>query len=144
MPHIRNDSLAIGTGNVVQPGVIDGTKNVVKWAPILSVEDEESDRLILGWLHKESGIPNPLVFAFDGQAAADYLAGNSPYHDRDVHPLPGLVLLDLKMPRMDGFDFLRWLARLSEFQNLPVVILSSSRNRPTFKRPVKWAHGTTS
>jgi CheY-like chemotaxis protein len=62
----------------------------------------------------------------DGQEAVDYLAGNKPYNDRTAYPFPALVLLDLKMPRMSGFDVLAWLADRSEFKHLPLVVLSSS------------------
>ena len=79
-------------------------------APILSAEDELTDQLILQAAFKKTGLPNPLVFLQDGQEAVDYLAGRPPYADRGAHPLPGLLLLDLKMPRMDGFDVLTWLA----------------------------------
>jgi len=100
---------------------------MTKYAPILSAEDEESDRIILRIAHTKAGIPNPIVFVSDGQAAVDYLAGNPPYQDRAAHPIPGLILLDLKMPRMDGFDVLGWLAGQRSL-HLPVIILSSSSN----------------
>ena len=94
--------------------------------PVLAAEDEESDAYILRLATKRAGLPHPLVVVRDGQQAIDYLAGNPPYTDRTVHPLPALLVLDLKMPRMSGFDVLCWLASRREFQSLPVVILSSS------------------
>ena len=108
--------------------------NMLHCAPILSVEDEETDRFLLRVAHKKSGLQNPLVFADDGQAAVDYFDGKPPFQDRGAHPLPGLILLDLKMPRMDGFDVLAWLAKRPEFRQLPVVILSSSSNEADIQK----------
>jgi CheY-like chemotaxis protein len=93
---------------------------------VLAVEDEDNDAFLLRTALQKAGVPNPLAVVHDGQEAVDYLSGNSPFEDRAAHPLPGLVLLDLKMPRMTGFDVLAWMATRPEFQNLPVIILSSS------------------
>jgi len=60
----------------------------------------------------------------------EYLAGKGGYADREKFPLPGLMLLDLKMPWMDGFDVLSWLRRQPEFEALPVVLLTSSKLQP--------------
>ena len=57
----------------------------------------------------------------DGQEAVDYLSGNGRYGDRSAHPLPALVVLDLKMPRMSGFDVLTWLMTQPEFKKLSAV-----------------------
>jgi CheY-like chemotaxis protein len=97
-----------------------------KLSPILAAEDEESDRLILELAFRRAGLPQPLVIVRDGQEAVDYLSGKGHYADRSTHPLPGLLVLDLKMPRMNGFDVLAWLAKQPDFQHLPVVVLSSS------------------
>ena len=93
---------------------------------VLCAEDEESDGLILRRTFRKEGIANPLVIVRDGQEAIDYLGGTPPYHDRRAHPLPALILLDLKMPRLSGFDVLAWLAARPDLAHLPVVILSSS------------------
>ncbi len=94
--------------------------------PILVAEDEETDGLLLRIALKEAGLRNPLVIVRDGQAVVDYLTGAAPYADRVTHPLPGLLLLDLKMPRMSGFDVLEWLASRPDFAHLPAIVLSSS------------------
>lgn len=96
--------------------------------PILAAEDEETDCLLLSMALKQAHVPNPLVLAKDGQDAVEYLAGLPPYEDRTSHPLPGLLLLDLKMPRMSGFDVLEWLSARPSFRDLPVIVLSSSSN----------------
>lgn len=102
--------------------------------PILAAEDEETDALFLRMSVEEAGVRNPLVIAPDGQSAVDYLVGAPPYSDRLHYPLPGLLLLDLKMPRMDGFGVLAWLAERPEFQTLPVVVLSSSADDADMNR----------
>jgi CheY-like chemotaxis protein len=101
---------------------------------ILAAEDEETDAFLLRISLKESGLSNPLVIARDGQAVVDYLTGAPPHVDRSLHPLPGLMLLDLKMPRMDGFEVLAWLAARPEFRDLPTVVLSSSSDEADIRR----------
>jgi CheY-like chemotaxis protein len=94
--------------------------------PILAAEDEEADRLILELAFEEAKLPNRLIIVHNGKEVVDYLTGRPPYTDRAAYPLPALLLSDLKMPHMDGFDILEWLATRSEFKNLPVVIITSS------------------
>lgn len=95
---------------------------------MLVAEDEETDALILRTAFKQAGIIHPLVVVTDGQEAVHYLCGNDPYGDRAAHPLPALLLLDLKMPQMSGFDVLAWLASRPDFKYLPAVVFSSSAN----------------
>jgi CheY-like chemotaxis protein len=93
--------------------------------PLLVAEDDENDVLLMKISVEKAGLPNPLMIAGDGQEVVDYLQGNPPFNDRVVFPPPGLLVLDLKMPRMNGFEVLAWLAEHPEFK-LPVVVLSSS------------------
>ena len=94
--------------------------------PILAAEDEEGDRLILELAFEAAKIPNRLIIVRDGKQVVQYLTGQPPYTDRAAHPLPALLLSDLKMPHMDGFDVLAWLADHPEFKTLPVVVITSS------------------
>jgi CheY-like chemotaxis protein len=94
--------------------------------PILAAEDEENDRFILKLAFDQAKLSHPLVTVRDGQECVDYLNGAAAYADRAMHPLPGLLLLDLKMPRMHGFEVLEWLATQPQFKDLPVFVLSSS------------------
>src|SRR5829696_3715046 len=94
--------------------------------PILAAEDEETDRLILSLAFEQAKLSHPLVTVRDGKECVDYLSGAAAFADRVTHPLPALLLLDLKMPRMDGFEVLAWLATQPHFKNLPICVLSSS------------------
>jgi CheY-like chemotaxis protein len=94
---------------------------------ILLAEDDENDIFLMGRAFDRAGIPNPLFVVRNGQEALDYLAGTGDYAQRDKFPLPGLLLLDLKMPWMDGFDVLNWLRTQPQFDSLPVVVLTSSK-----------------
>src|SRR5262245_17306717 len=94
--------------------------------PILAAEDEETDRLFLRLAFQKAKLPRPLVTVNDGRECVDYLIGSGSFAERELHPLPVLLLLDLKMPYMNGFDVLKWLATRPEFKDLPAVVLSSS------------------
>jgi CheY-like chemotaxis protein len=94
--------------------------------PLAIVEDEESDAILLQLALEEGHIPNPLILMRDGQELIDYLSGQPPYCDRARFPLPGLLLIDLKMPRVDGFSVLVWLARQPELRSIPAVVFSAS------------------
>ena len=97
--------------------------------PILYVEDEETDVLLLQHALSRASITNLLKTVKDGKAAKDYLAGYPPFTDRRVHPLPGLVLLDLNLPYWSGFEVLEWIRQQPQLRRLPVVIFTSS-SRP--------------
>lgn len=93
---------------------------------ILYVEDEPSDVLLFRLAFKRTGLLNPIHIAEDGAEAIDYLAGNGPFADRNQHPLPALVLLDLNLPKKSGFDVLIWIRKQPQFISLPVVVYTSS------------------
>ena len=96
---------------------------------ILYVEDEETDVLLLQHVLSRAGITNLLKTVKDGKAAKDYLAGNAPFTDRRLYPLPGLVLLDLNLPYWSGFEVLEWIRHQPPLRRLPVVVFTSS-SRP--------------
>jgi CheY-like chemotaxis protein len=93
---------------------------------ILQVEDEEADIFLLAHVFKKAGIDSPLHVVTDGQMALDYLSGNEPFADRQKHPLPCLVLLDLKLPKLTGMEVLAWIRQQPSLRNLVVVVFSSS------------------
>lgn len=93
---------------------------------ILQVEDEEADVFLIQRVFRRAGINSPLRAVTDGQEAIDYLSGAGPYTDREKYPLPCLVLLDLKLPKIDGLGVLAWIRRQPQLKGLVVVIFSSS------------------
>src|SRR5207244_9902623 len=95
-------------------------------AAILFVDDDPNDMLLVQRALKKAGLPYPLIHRRDGEEAIDYLSGKPPYSDRAQHPLPKLILLDVKMPKLSGFDVLDWMQRQPTISNLPVVILTAS------------------
>jgi CheY-like chemotaxis protein len=94
---------------------------------VLLAEDDENDIFLMRRAFERVGVPNPLFVVQNGQEAINYLSGTGQYQDRNKFPMPGLLLLDLKMPWMDGFDVLKWLRAHREFDTLPVVVLTSSK-----------------
>jgi CheY-like chemotaxis protein len=95
-------------------------------APILLVEDNPDDILFLERAFSAGHVAAPLRVVRDGAGAIDYLVGEGKYADRMAHPLPALVLLDLKMPGASGLVVLRWLREQPVLKRLPVVLLTSS------------------
>jgi CheY-like chemotaxis protein len=103
---------------------------MVDKVPILMAEDNKNDVTLMRRAFAEAGIPNPLIVVRNGREVIEYLEGEGGYADRAKYPVPGLMLLDLKMPWMDGFDVLSWLRRQPQFDGLPVVLLTSSKLQP--------------
>ena len=93
---------------------------------ILLVDDNPSDIALTQRAMARSAIKNPLVVAEDGQQALDYLFGSSTYASHGAGDAPILILLDLKLPRIDGLEVLRRIRADSRTRRIPVVILSSS------------------
>jgi CheY-like chemotaxis protein len=93
---------------------------------ILQVEDDDNDILFLRAAMQKAAPEIPLQVAIDGKQALDYLQGNGKYANRDQYPIPCLVLLDLRLPRVDGFRVLEWIRQQPQYRALPVVIMTSS------------------
>jgi CheY-like chemotaxis protein len=94
---------------------------------ILLVEDEENDALLVKMAFKKNDIPNPVQWVRDGLEAIAYLNGEGEFADRDCYPFPEVLILDLKMPRMNGLELLAWIRDHPEFKVIPTIIMSSSR-----------------
>lgn len=99
----------------------------MKIKTILLVEDNPSDIDLTKRALANANIANKVVVAEDGQEALDYLFGTGHYAGRDAAPLLAVVLLDLKLPKVDGLDILRRIRANRRTKRLPVVILTSSQ-----------------
>jgi CheY-like chemotaxis protein len=93
---------------------------------ILLIDDDSDDVFFLERSMKKA---NPLVQLYtlnNGKKALDYLEGTGTYGDRSTHPLPSGILLDLKMPKVHGFDVLRWIRQQPSLRQIPVIIFSGT------------------
>src|SRR4051812_5210641 len=99
---------------------------VTKDFTVLLVEDDLNDIFLVKRAFKLARLEAPLQVVTDGEEAIHYLAGEGKYADRSTHPIPKLIVMDIKMPRMTGFEVLEWLKRDGPLRRIPVVIVSSS------------------
>ncbi len=93
---------------------------------ILLAEDDANEVFLMQRAFQKAGLKNPLHVARDGQEAIDYLSHQGQFSDTTRYPSPALMLLDLKMPRKNGFEVLEWLRQQPGLKPLIVVVLSSS------------------
>jgi len=106
---------------------LDNERKVVTSPPniILLAEDDENDVILIKQALKSVSQQHKIRHVHNGEECIEYLAGDVPYNDRETFPFPSFLLLDLKMPRQDGFDVLRWLQAHPEL-SLPVIVLTGS------------------
>jgi CheY-like chemotaxis protein len=93
---------------------------------ILIAEDNENDLLMLRRAFRQASITAPAQYVSDGEQAIAYLEGEGKFSRREEFPLPDVLLLDLKMPRKNGFDVLEWLRGQPSLRDLRVVVLTTS------------------
>ena len=101
---------------------------------LLIVEDSEDDVFFLRRALKSVGISGSVHVANDGQEAIDYMAGKGKFADRHKYPLPSLILLDLKLPKVDGLEVLGAVKGDPRTRAIPVVMLTSSREESDLVR----------
>ena len=90
------------------------------------MEHDANDRLVIERAFKFMGKQDALYVTAGGDEAIDYLAGEGKYNDRNLYPVPTVILLELKTPITTGFDVLKWRMERPEFKTIPVIIISSS------------------
>ena len=101
---------------------------------IFLVDDEEETLIFVSFALKHLELNYRLRYAANGFHALKYLQGCGGFVDRRQHAIPDLILLDLNMPLMDGFELLEWLRNQSGFEHLPVVALTDFENLPDLTR----------
>ena len=93
---------------------------------ILLVEDNPDDEALTVRALKRANVANNIVIARDGVEAVEYLFGEGRYAGRDVSDLPSFIMLDLKLPKMDGFEVLKRVRADERTSSLPIVVLTTS------------------
>lgn len=101
---------------------------------ILLAEDDRNDVMLIQRAFSKSRILNPLVCVENGEQVLAYLKGEGEYADRSRYPLPLMLLLDLKLPRLSGHEVLQWLRDQPTLKRLPVIVLTSSREPADINR----------
>lgn len=94
---------------------------------ILLVEDNQDDEELTIMAFEKNNLKNPIIVARDGAEALDYMFGNGTYKGRDVTDLPQIIILDLKLPKVDGLNVLKRIREDERTRSTPVVILTSSK-----------------
>ena len=97
-------------------------------ASIFLVEDNPMDVELIIDAFKEARLSNQIVVAKSGKEALEYLLGEAGFSDRNKYPLPDIILLDLKLPGIDGHEVLRRIKSTIKLKRLPVIILTSSKD----------------
>ena len=103
-------------------------------ATVLLAEDDPDDVLLTHIAFEKARLANPLQVVRDGEEAIAYLQGEGRFGDRQKYPLPILLLLDLRMPRVSGFQVLEWLRDHPQLNRMPVAVMTSSDHDPHIKR----------
>ena len=101
---------------------------------ILLAEDDPNDVLLIQRAFQRNHVANPVQVVRDGDEALAYLSGQAPFADRERHPLPVLMLMDLKMPRKSGLEVLEWVRQQPGLKRLPIIVLTSSNQSPDINR----------
>ena len=101
---------------------------------ILIADDNENDATVIVETLKALGVKNPITLVGDGREVIAYLKGNSQYSDRSTYPLPSVLLLDLKMPQIGGFEVLEWLKLAMPTRDFLIVILSGYNELKNIRR----------
>ena len=101
---------------------------------ILIAEDSESDRILIQLGFEKAKFPFALQFVPDGVCATEYLDGIGVFGNRAKFPVPIILLTDLKMPRMDGFELLQWVRGHEIWSSLPIIVVTGSSQSEDLRR----------
>ena len=106
----------------------------MRTSTILLVEDNPDDEMLALRAFKKNNITNEIVVARDGVEALDYLFGRNTHEGRDLHHQPSLILLDLKLPKLDGLEVLKSLRANEHTKLIPVVVMTTSKEEDDLVR----------
>ncbi len=120
----------------------NSTGNLGQQLVVLLIDDDHNDMALFALAVDQTDTPMWVQTALGIQQGIAYLEGRGQYSDRDLHPLPNLILLDLKMHMGDGFEFLDWRQKFPQFQNIPVLVFSGNQYQSDLQRAL--ALGATS
>lgn len=98
-----------------------------KSVTLVIADDDEDDRLLIVEAFRELRLTNPIVEVGDGEELMDYLLHRGKFAGKNGSPVPGLILLDLNMPRMDGREALKEIKSHPDFRRIPVIVLTTSK-----------------
>ncbi|HMJ66414.1 MAG TPA: response regulator [Candidatus Binatia bacterium] len=101
---------------------------------VLLAEDSDDDILLFQRAYSSAGVHSPLHIVRDGEEAIRYLKGRGKFTDRTLYPVPRLLVVDLKMPRRNGFDVIQWVRRESDLKALHIIVLTTSGDLSDVKR----------
>lgn len=104
---------------------------------ILVAEDSPDDAFFIEWTIHQAGSNKKVHLVPTGEEALSYLEGDGFYSDRETYPLPSLVFIDLKMPRINGFDILRWKLERPHLK-MPFIVLSGTMDEKDFFGRINW------
>lgn len=104
---------------------------------VLLVDDDRNTALFVRFALKHINCAPALHYVADAMEAMRYVKGEGRFANRDLHPFPDLILLDLRMPLLDGFELLQWLRSQPAFRLIPVVILTGSLYKPDADRALQ-------
>lgn len=124
----------IGLAEIV--GDLDGAMSVIEeqQKTVLVVEDSADDLLFIQRAVERAECDLSFRYVRDGEEAIAYLQGAAPYGDRDAHPFPALVLLDLGMPKVDGIEVLEWIRSTPICEDLEVFVVTGRDDPTQFER----------
>ena len=101
---------------------------------VLLVEDDPNHELLVELSLRRASLGIRIKAVPDGAIAIQYLSGEPPFDDQEVHPLPALIILDLGLPHISGFDVLQWLQGREDLWAVPVVVFTASEDPEDAKR----------
>ena len=108
-----------------------------KRLPILVAEDDPNDALLLERALRKSLVPGPVYICQTGEEVIEYVQGKGVFGDREQFPFPRILMLDLKMPKMNGLELLAWFRNHPECSILPRIVLTSSQQEQDISEAYK-------